>query len=102
MLSIKKIGYSFVAVPGGGVFDVPEVAKARFVTKAIIAAIVRGLRSGKAPKEIAQLTGESPENIRLLIHRYRTVHDIFVRTYPLRHPDKESLPKKMAGSLSEV
>lgn len=80
----------------------PEVERARFITKAIIASIVRGLRSGKSPKEIATLTGETHENIRVIIHRYRDVHDVFVKTYSLRNPHKDNVPPKMANSLREV
>ncbi len=80
----------------------PEVKNARVITKAIIAAIVRGLRAGKSPKEIANLTGETYANVQIIIHRYRDVHSVFVKTYHLRNPHKEMLPPKMANSLREV
>ncbi len=89
-------------VAPGGVHNLPEIENARFITKAIIAEIIRGLRSGKSPKEIARLTGESWINIQVIIHRYREVHDIFVQTYPIRNPHKDATPPKMASSLREV
>lgn len=85
---------------GGG--SLPEVKKARVITKAIIAEIIRGLRSGKSPKEIAVLTGENKWNIYIIIHRYREVHDVFVKTYHRRNPHRDSVPPKMANSLREV
>lgn len=89
-------------VAPGGVHRLPEIENARFITKAIIAEIIRGLRSGKSPKEIAKVTGETWINVQLIIHRYREVHDIFVQTYHLRNPHKEAVPPKMANSLREV
>lgn len=99
----NKKGYSFVDFRGGlGGGVLPEVKDARFITKAIIAAIIRGLRAGKSPKEIAALTGETPHNIRILIYRYREVHHEFVKTYSLRNPHLDGPPPKMANSLREV
>ncbi len=80
----------------------PQVKNAREITKAIIAEIVRHLRSGKSPKEIAVMTGESYANIQIIIHRYREVHQVFVKTYHLRNPHRETMPPKMANSLREV
>lgn len=87
--------------PGGDCF-LPELRNARDITKAIIAVIVRGLRAGKSPKEIAMMSGETHANIQIIIHRYRDVHDVFIKTYRLRNPHKETLPPKMAHSLREV
>lgn len=80
----------------------PEIAKARLITKPIIAAIIRGLRAGKSPKEIMAMTGSSYEYIRLLMYRYPEVHKVFLETYRLRHPDKEDLPPRYKTSLREV
>jgi hypothetical protein len=103
LLSIKKLGIVLWTerLRAGGLL-IPAVAQARLITKAIIAAIVRGLRSGKSPKEIAMMTGETHENVRVIIHRYREVHAIFVATYHKRNPHKESVPPKMANSIREV
>jgi hypothetical protein len=86
----------------GGGFDLPDVANARFITRAIIAAIRRYLRAGKSPKEIAVLTKEPYKNIQMIIYRYPVVHRDFVETYFLRNPHKTDLPRKMANSLREV
>lgn len=80
----------------------PEIENARLITKAIIAEIIRGLRTGKSPKEISVRIGESVQNVWVIIHRYRGVHDIFVETHPLRYPHKDTIPPKMLSSLREV
>ncbi len=80
----------------------PDIENARFITKAIIAEITRYLRSGKCPKEIAKLTGETIYNVYTIINRYKEVHDVFVKTYRLRNPHRDGAPPKMASSLREV
>jgi hypothetical protein len=80
----------------------PEICNARSLTKAIIAAIKRGLKAGKSPKEIAMLTGESYKNIQMILYRYPEVHKVYVETYFKRNPHKEELPPRLANALREV
>lgn len=48
--------------------------------------VVKLLKAGKSPKEIADRLRLSWSAIKLMIHRHQTVKKIFVDTYPLRYP----------------
>lgn len=85
----------------------PELSKARAATKEVIAFVIRCLRSGKSPKEIAAMSLHigvkiSHENIRIILFRYPEVHEVYVSTYSLRHPDKIPPSKRIANALREV
>lgn len=98
----KVIGYSLWTLGAGGVHHLPAIEKARFITRAIIAEIIRYLRSGKSIKEIVMLTKETHENVRIILHRYPEVHKIYVDTRSLRHTDKEPTVKPSTTHLREV
>ncbi len=56
--------------------------------------MIRYLRAGKPPKEIAMLIHKSTSAIWLMIYRYQEVKTAYVDTYRLRYPHKEEPPAR--------
>lgn len=64
-------------------------------TKIEIAVIVRYLRGGKSPKEIAYIMQRPYETIRKMIQRYQEIRSVYVESYALRYPEKTMPPMRL-------
>jgi transposase len=59
------------------------------------AVLIRHLRAGKSPKEIAWKMNRTPWAIWKAIQRSADAHEAYLETYHRRHPNKESPPIKI-------
>lgn len=71
----------------------------RSATQSDIAVIVRHLRAGKNPKEIAFLLNRSYDSVRKMLIRYQEVRAAYVETYRLRYPQKVEPPIRLRVAL---
>lgn len=71
-------------------------------TKEVVASVIRHLRAGKAPKEIAFIMKLKWSNVQIIIYRHRQARSVFIETYHLRHPDKEGPPSKIIHPLNQA
>lgn len=61
--------------------------------------VVRYLKSGKSPKEIAFLIHRSSWAVWKIIERYQEIRRVYVRAYPLRYPNRDKAPAKIINPL---
>jgi hypothetical protein len=64
--------------------------------------VAKHLRSGKAPKEIAAITGYSVWGVWKYIERNISVRAVYVETHPLRYPHLSEAPEKITIQLQRV
>ncbi len=77
-------------------------SRLREETKDTVAAVIRHLKSGKSPKEVACLMHVSWSCVQQIIYRHRQVRLIYVETYSLRHPRREGPPNKIVLPLNQA
>jgi hypothetical protein len=64
--------------------------------------VIRGLRAGESPKEIAARLHVGWECVKNIIKRHQDVRHVFVETHPLRHPNIDHPPLKIIQPLGEL
>jgi hypothetical protein len=57
--------------------------------------VMRHLRAGKSPKEIAKLVGYTDWCLWKFIKRHQDVRDVYERTYHDRYPHREEPPARI-------
>lgn len=77
-------------------------SRLREQTKETVAAVIRHLKAGKSPKEVACLMRVSWSCVRLIISRHRQVRMTYIETYTLRHPQRSGPPLKITTPLKHV
>jgi transposase len=71
-------------------------------TKETVAIVIRHLRAGKSPKEIACTMHVSWSCVQAIIYRYRIARSVFIETYRLRHPKQSGPPQKIILPLDQA
>lgn len=74
-------------------------SRLRDKTRETIASVIRHLRAGKSPKEVAYTMSISWACVNQIINRHRTVRMTYVETYSLRHPQRSEPPEKIIRPL---
>lgn len=64
--------------------------------------VIRGLRAGKSPKEIAFMLGVGRECVKAIIWRNLPVREVFVETHTLRYPESAGPPNKIINPLQRI
>jgi hypothetical protein len=77
-------------------------SRLREQTKETVAAVIRHLKAGKSPKEVACLMNVTWSCVKLIIYRHRQVRLTYIETYGLRHPQRSGPPEKIINPLRQA
>ncbi len=67
-----------------------------------IQSVIRHLKTGKAPKEVAATLGVTWGCVQQVIIRHREARCVYIETYGLRHPQCSKPPPKILQPLINI
>lgn len=77
-------------------------SRLREQTKETVAAVIRHLKAGKSPKEVACLMHVSWSCVKLIIYRHYHVRRTYIETYGLRYPQRQRPQTKTIHPLKQA
>lgn len=81
--------------PGGG-------SRLREQTRETVESVIRHLKTGKSPKEVAATLGLTWACVQQITSRHREVRCVYIETYSLRHPQQSNPPRKILNPLERL